>query len=616
MSSRSGPLSSLPEKPAPASATLTPALIQPLSTLRRRRLFMLVANLATVALVLAGMVALGAHDGFSLVDGLLLVCALAITPWNAIGFWNAAVGLYLLHGRRRGIEAAAPFLAPPLPEGPITSRIAILLTVRNEDPARALNRLKAVKADLDLTGHGSAFDFHVLSDTSRPDIAIAEEALVAAWRAQEGSARIFYRRRTDNAGFKAGNVRAFCVDAGERYDFMLPLDADSLMGADTILSMVRLMMAYPRLGILQSLVVGLPSQSAFGRIFQFGMRHGMRSYTLGASWWAGDCGPFWGHNAVIRVAPFRDACHLPALPGGPPFGGPVLSHDQVEAVLMRRAGYEVRVLPVESESYEENPPAATDFVGRDLRWCLGNLQYLRLLSVPGLAASLQPMSRFQLVWAILMFVTVPAHPALLALLPLAAAEAGPAYPVGLALALYGGMMAMALLPKLAGVADVLLTTGGVARYGGALRFAASVAVELVFSFLLSAITAMAVTLEMLRLLLGRVRASWGKRVIWRAQARDGHGVDFAHAALAFWPQTLFGLAVLIALLAVQPVLALWAAPVLAGYVLAIPFTMATADPRLGQLCVRLGLCAVPEEFAPSRVQLLLVGERFEARRAA
>lgn len=614
MSSRSGPPFSVPGKAAGGSAivapTLTPALIQSLSTLRRRRLFMLAANLATVGVVLAGTAALGAHDGFSVVDGLLLLCALAITPWNAIGFWNAAVGLYLLHGRRRGIDAAAPFLAPPLPEGPILARTAILLTVRNEDPARALARLKAVKADLDLSGHGAAFDFHVLSDTSRPEIAAAEEALVAAWRAEEGPARIFYRRRADNAGFKAGNIRAFCADAGDRYDFMLPLDADSLMGAGTILSMVRLMAAYPRLGILQSLVVGLPAQSAFARIFQFGMRHGMRSYTLGASWWAGDCGPFWGHNAVVRVAPFRDACHLPQLPGAPPMGGPVLSHDQVEAVLMRRAGYEVRVLPVESESYEENPPAATDFVGRDLRWCLGNLQYLRLLALPNFATSLQPMSRFQLVWAVLMFVTVPAHPALLALLPLAAAEAGPAYPTGLALMLYGGMMGMALAPKLAGVADVMLSSGGVARYGGGLRFAASVAVELVFSFLLSAITAMAVTLEIVRLLLGRVRAAWG------AQARDGHGVSFAFAARAFWPQTVFGLAVLAALLEVEPVLVLWAAPVLMGYVLAIPFTMATADPRLGRFCVRVGLCAVPEEFRPSRVERLLAGEAFEARQAA
>lgn len=607
MSSRSGPQ----PRRLPADA-LSPALLQSMAVLQRRRLFMLAANGATLLLVLAGMAALGAAGGFTVVDGLLLLCALAITPWNAIGFWNALTGLVLLHGRRRGVEAAAPFLAPPLPEGPIAARTAILLTVRNEDPARALARLRAVKADLDRSGHGAAFDFHVLSDTSRPEVAAAEAAAVAGWRAEEGAARIFYRRRAENTDFKAGNIRDFCLSAGDRYDFMLPLDADSLMGADTILFMVRLMAAHPRLGILQSLVVGLPAESAFARIFQFGMRHGMRCYTLGASWWAGECGPFWGHNALIRIAPFREACYLPHLPGAPPLGGPILSHDQVEAVLMRRAGYEVRVLPVESESYEENPPAATDFVARDLRWCLGNLQYLRLLAQPGFARNLKAMSQFQLVWAILMFVTVPAQPLLVALLPFAAAEASGItdYPAMLAVSLYGGLMLMALAPKLAGVADVVLTPGGVARYGGAGRFAFSLAVELVFSFLLSAITAMAVTLEIGRLLLGRARSGW------RAQARDGHGVGWGTAARAFWPQTAFGLLVTAGLLAVAPALVLWAAPVLAGYLMAVPFTVLTADPRMARLAVRLKLCAVPEEFQPTPVQRLLGGEAQRLREAA
>ncbi|MFG1286711.1 glucans biosynthesis glucosyltransferase MdoH [Xanthobacter versatilis] len=606
MSSRSGP----PPEVSPA-ADFTPALLQPMAALARRRMFMLVANALTLLVVLAGVAALGAHGGFTIVDGLILLCALAITPWNAIGFWNAMTGLVLLHARRRGVEAAAPFLAPE-PQGPLTARTAILLTVRNEDPARALARLRAVKADLDASGHGALFDFHVLSDTSRPEIAAAEEAAVAAWRSEEGASRIFYRRRTENTDFKAGNIRDFCLSAGARYDFMLPLDADSLMGASTILRMARLMAAHPRLGILQSLVVGLPAKSAFARMFQFGMRHGMRCYTLGASWWAGECGPFWGHNALIRIAPFRAFCHLPHLPGAPPLGGPILSHDQVEAALMRRAGYEVRVLPVESESYEENPPAVTDFVSRDLRWCLGNLQYLRLLAQPGFAASLKPMSRFQLVWAILMFVTVPAHPLLIALLPFAAAQAAgmPDYPAGLAIGLYGGMLLLALAPKLAGVADVALTPGGVARYGGAGRFAASVAVELVFSFLLSAITALAVTMEIGRLLLGRARSGW------MAQARDGHGVSWGAAARAFWPQTVFGLAVTAGLAVVAPVLILWAAPVLAGYVLAIPFTVATADPRFARFAVRTRLCAVPEEFAPTDVQRILSGESRRARVAA
>ena len=200
---------------------------------------------------------------------------------------------------------------------------------------------------------------------------------------------------------------------------MLPLDADSLMSGDQIVRLTRMMQAHPKIGILQSLVVGMPSSSAFARIFQFGMRHGMRSYTMGQAWWVGDCGPFWGHNALVRIKPFHEQCDLPMLPGKPPLGGHVLRHDQVEATLMRRAGYEVRVLPEERGSWEENPPTMLEFARRDVRWCQGNMQYLKLLDLPGL----YPMSRFQLVWAILMFIGIPAWTLMIALLPVAAWQA-------------------------------------------------------------------------------------------------------------------------------------------------------------------------------------------------
>ena len=140
----------------------------------------------------------------------------------------------------------------------------------------------------------------------------------------------------------------------------------------------------PQLGILQSLVVGMPTSSPFARVFQFGMRLGMRSYTLGSAWWQADCGPYWGHNALIRLEPFIRHCHLPELSSGPPLGGQILSHDQVEAALMRKAGYEVRVLPEEGGSWEENPPTLLEYIRRDLRWCHGNMQYWPLLTIPGL----------------------------------------------------------------------------------------------------------------------------------------------------------------------------------------------------------------------------------------
>jgi membrane glycosyltransferase len=368
---------------------------------------------------------------------------------------------------------------------------------------------------------------------------------------------------------------------------MLPLDADSLMSGEAIVRLVRIMQAHPRLGILQSLVVGMPARSAFARVFQFGMRHGMRAYTMGSAWWIGDCGPFWGHNALVRIAPFARECHLPVLPGGPPLGGHVLSHDQVEATLMRRAGYEVRVLPEEDGSWEDNPPTLFEFSRRDLRWCQGNMQYTKLLGLPGLL----PMSRFQLAWAILMFLGVPAMTLMIALTPVKFfdGEDLSTFPDGLAIGVYLTFLLMYLSPKLAGLADILLTEGGVKRYGGAGRFLAGAAIEIAFSFLVGAVTTFRLTLFMIGLL-------FGKSVLWNGQARDAHGISWQTAMRGLWPSVLFGCIVCGALAIVSPIVLLWSLPLTFGYLVAVPFAVMTAAPTVGEMLTRHGLCAIPEEF--------------------
>ena len=370
---------------------------------------------------------------------------------------------------------------------------------------------------------------------------------------------------------------------------MLPLDADSLMTGAAIVRLVRVMQAHPRIGILQSLVVGTPSSSAFARIFQFGMRHGMRAYTMGQAWWVGDCGPYWGHNAVVRIAPFAGHCALPMLPGKPPLGGHVLSHDQVEAVLMRRAGFEVRVMPAEDGSYEDNPPDALAFIGRDVRWCQGNMQYFKLLRLPGLL----PVSRLQLLWAILMFAGIPAWTLMIAALPLAAleAQAQPAFPLISAKLLYITVLSMYLAPKIAGLTDAILTPGEVQRFGGMVRFGLSALIEIVFSFLQGAVTTIRTSLFMLGLL-------FGKSVVWSGQRRDVAGVSWRAASEALWPQLVFGLVVMVALLVISPVVLVWSLPLTAGYVLAIPFAVLTARPAVGRFMQRYGLAGIPEDFAP------------------
>jgi membrane glycosyltransferase len=359
------------------------------------------------------------------------------------------------------------------------------------------------------------------------------------------------------------------------------------MSGSAILHLVRIMQANPTFGIVQGLVTGLPSASPFARIFQFGMRHGMRSYTVGQAWWTADCGPFWGHNAIIRTAPFRDHCALPVLPGRPPFGGHILSHDQVEATLMRRAGFEVRLQPVAGGSWEENPPTILDYIRRDLRWCQGNLQYLRLLGTPGL----RPVSRFQLCWAMLMFVSIPAWTVAVALLPFAAwlpRTVG----VPWLIALYWLYLLMYLSPKLVGYLHTAASRHRRSRYGGLPRFAAGVACELVFSMIQFSITSLHTTGFIAAMLFGRSAS-------WSGQVRDTRIVSWREACRALWPQTMFGVALHTALFATVPEILPWALPYTLGYLVAIPFAVVTASPAVGAWCVRHGLCAVPEDLVPT-----------------
>ena len=594
---------SAPGRLPPAALSLTtPTGLQSIDDLTRRRQIVFGLNVVTYfGMLWVASVILGA-GGWTWVDVILFVCFAFGTPWTVLGFWNSLIGLWLLHFRKDVMAEVAPYAAAGDQPTPIGIKTAIFMTVRNEDPGRAILRLKTVKASVDATGEGAQFSYFVLSDTNNAAVAAAEEKAVEAWKAADRDGnRIVYRRRDQNTAFKAGNVHDFCERWGRDFDLMLPLDADSLMAGPEIVRMVRMMQAHPRIGILQSLVVGMPSSSGFARIFQFGMRHGMRSYTMGQAWWVGDCGPFWGHNALVRIKPFHEQCGLPILSGKPPLGGHVLSHDQVEATLMRKAGHEVRVLPEERGSWEENPPTMLEFAQRDVRWCQGNMQYIKLLNLPGL----YPMSRFQLVWAILMFIGIPAWTLMIALLPVAAWQAQDVadFPANLAIGLYITFFTMYLMPKIAGLIDAMLTRGGVARYGGWLRFIAGAAIELVFSFLQGAVSTIRTSIFMIGL-------AFGKSVVWGGQSRDSQSLSWEDAARNLWPQTLFGVLVCGALLLIEPAVFWWSLPLTAGYLLAVPFAVLTADPRFGRFLQWTGICGIPEDFnTPPEVSAVMANGR-------
>jgi membrane glycosyltransferase len=549
----------------------------------RRRAF--VALVVASLLALFGLMARALSAGEWNPIGIAMLGLFALTlPWTVIGFWNAVIGFALMQLTRDPAAVIAPELHAGGDDDPIVTSTALLICIRNEDTQLIRRNLEWMLEALVATGQAHAFHLYMLSDSNQPAIAAAESQAAAALAQRFGSAlEITYRRREQGEGFKAGNLREFCERWGHRHAFAIVLDADSLMTPQAMLRLVRIMQRCPQMGIVQTLVTGLPSASPFARIFQFGMRLGMRSYTLGSAFWQGDCGPYWGHNAILRMAPFIDHCELPVLPGTPPLGGHILSHDQVEAVLMRRAGFEVRVLPIEDGSWEENPPTLPEFIRRDLRWCQGNMQYFRLLTLPGL----KPISRCQLLLAIAMYLGSLAWMGLLLLgllgqVPVRA-DTG--------MLLLSIVMIMTFAPKIATLADVLLRPSLRAAYGGGLRIAGSALVETLLTLLVAPISAVAVSLFILGL-------PFGRRVGWTSQQREAHCLPLSDALRCLWPQTLLGLA-LAAFIGLSPTLSLGLAlPVIAGLLLSVPLAMLSASPRLGRAMARSGLCRTPEETWP------------------
>ncbi len=534
-----------------------------------RRIVFFATALATAAVILALCVACLAPGGWTLPKMLILLCFGIISPWLGICVGNAMPGFLILMRAHH-----PPRYVLPLPVGfdtnQITLRTALLVTIRNEDMTQVLPGLnRLVDA---LAPHGDRFAAWILSDTQDPALAALEEHLIGQG-GQSGGLR--YRRRQANTGFKAGNVMDFLDHHAGGCDLAITLDADSEMSAGAVLTLVRIMQANPTMGIVQHLTVGKPASAAFPRLFQFGMRAGMRVWATGQGWWQGDDGPYWGHNAILRIAPFRAHARLEPLPNG----AAILSHDQVEAARMRGAGWRVCVWAEEDGSLEANPPALPEYLHRDSRWLAGNLQYIHLLRLPGFRA----MGRWQLVQAILLFAGAPFYTMVLIFGAFAAGDLAQA-PAGPVAALIILWLLTLYSPKLCGYAQVLLSPALAARYGGRAQFAKGAAAELLFSVLMDAIAQPTKTLAMLRLALG---AKPG----WLPQNRIDRGVTWAEATRLFWPHTLFGLLTAIPM---GPASLPWTA----GLLLAIPFCVWTSDPALSDWLSRRRIAATPEELPP------------------
>jgi membrane glycosyltransferase len=541
--------------------------------------------------------------GLTMAEAVVLGLFVLLFAWIALSFISTVVGfLATLTGRDRplGIDRRQPLPA-------LSTRTALLMPTYNEDPDRVFARLQAIHESVAATGCGAHFDYFILSDTTDPAIWVAEEEAFLLLRKHTGAERIYYRHRIRNVGRKAGNIAEWVARFGGHYDHMIVLDADSLMTGETIVRLSAAMQRHPRVGLIQTLPVLLNGNSLFARIQQFASRVYGPLIGRGLAWWHGAEGNYWGHNAIIRVRAFAEQAGLPLLRGRGPFGGHILSHDFVEAALLRRAGWGVHMAPSLGGSYEECPPTLTDYAMRDRRWCQGNLQHLGVLPARGL----HWVSRLHLMVGIGSYLTAPLWLMFLLvgiLLSLQAQFIRPEYfPAGASLFpkwpaqdpvraawVFAGTMALLVVPKLFGYLIMLLRQSDRHGIGGGVRGLLSVILETFVSALIAPIMMLMQCKAVLEILIGRDAG-------WHAQRRDDGTLPRGELARQYAPHTILGAMLAVGAYAVSGPLLLWMLPVVAGLVLAIPVAALTSRPAIGRRLRAIGFLYTPEERSPPEV---------------
>jgi membrane glycosyltransferase len=584
----------------PVAPQRTPARIETALALRR-----VVVFLGTVLLTAAGgyeMFNVLKVGGVTVLEGLLLVLFPVLLAWIAFSFISAVAGFCVLLARRGGglpIDGSGP-----LPS--ISSRTAMLLPIYNENPHHVTARLRAMVESVAATGHGPSFDWFLLSDTTDPDIWIREELSFVELRRTCGherdQGRLYYRHRTDNTARKSGNIAEWVRRFGAAYDHMIVLDADSLMTGDTIVRLVHAMESHPTAALIQTQPVVVNARSLFSQLQQFAGRVYGPLIAAGNAWWHGPDSNYWGHNAIIRVKAFAREAGLPELRGRKPFGGHILSHDFVEAALMRRAGWAIYMAPSLGGSFEEVPPSILDFAARDRRWCQGNLQHIAVLPARGL----HWVSRLHLMTGIGSYVTAPLWLAFLViglLISLQAYFVRPEYfPKGfslfptwpaqdpiLAAWVFAVTMGLLIIPKLLAYIVLISMRRERTAFGGSIRVLAGILAETVLAAVIAPSMMILQSSAVAEILLGRDAG-------WQVQRRSDGEVERGEIVRKLTAPTLCGLAMGLSAYAVSLPLLLWMSPVVAGLLAALPLGLLTSSRRKGA-----GLFATPEDRCPPPV---------------
>ena len=546
------------------------------------------------------------RDGISGLEMVLLALFVVLFAHIATGFCTAIVGFYVLN---RGGDSCRITATIPDGEEPPLASTAIVMPVFNEDVSRVFEGLRVIYRSMQETKKLEHFDFFILSDSNRPNQWIQEEvAWVELCKQVGGFGKIFYRKRRHQINKKAGNVADFLRRWGKNYRYMVVLDADSIMTGRALVQLVALMEKNAQVGIIQTAPRIVYGETLYARLQSFASRLYSPLFLAGLNYWQQHDGNYWGHNAIIRIQPFIDHCALPDLPGSEPFGGRILSHDFVEAALMRRAGWEVWLAGEIEGSFEEGPPTLIDSAKRDRRWCQGNMQHAWLLTARGF----RPANRFHLLMGVMGYASSPLWLLFLVLStihvfglqahPLAGGGPRPQDMTSLfgymlevpeALSLFGFTMLLLFLPKLVSVVLTLGNPEMLVRFGGAVRLALSAVLETAVSALLAPINMLFNAKFVIFTLLGQ-------GVGWVTQQRAGEedGTDWREAIITHGGHTAFGLIWGVSSYIISPAFFWWLSPVLAGLAASIPLSIFLSKASFGRKARELGVFLTPEETHP------------------
>jgi membrane glycosyltransferase len=498
----------------------------------------------------------------------------------------------------------------PPPDAGDTSLTALVMPIYNEDPTRTTAALQAMGEALRRIDAHRTFEIVILSDSTLADSWIRESLSVDRLRnALREIMPVWYRRRWQNTARKSGNLEDFVTRWGGRYDYMIVLDADSLIDAPTLQTLARRMHMDPKLGMLQTSPQLIGAKTFFGRLQQFAACVYGPVITRGLAAWSGDSGNYWGHNAIIRVSAFAHHCGLPKLEGRKPFGGFIMSHDFVEAALMRRAGYKIRMATDCGGSWEESPPSLIDVAVRDRRWAQGNLQHMKIIG----AAGLRLVSRMHLGVGIMSYLSSPLWLVMLGIGFALAVQSHlirpeyfshdfqlfptwPRFDVEIMMALFWFSMIVLLIPKTLGLIRALFSTRIRRGAGGVIGVGASVLVETILSALYAPILMMVQSRHVVEIFLGRDSG-------WKPQRRDSGSTSWIDAWRYHRRHMFLSVATSVVVYFISPPLLAWLSPALLGLFLAVPLSRLSGSEFFGGLLAKFALLRTPEEFdIPALVQ--------------